>query len=246
MAIILIKRDDSVIGFADPHSAIGALEWFAPNVHAYSMDHAIRHEGYSAETVDEIDCGEVSGYLEMIAKRIGLESSFAFVPLSQSRHAKPGADGKIWQSLNWRVTLKRSTGSKASLVVDYAQGSGNAPASKMKAPTPYDRRIREDAIAIECETGNVARKAWGGQDSVIASAKAIPAPRLGDVLHSLLLDSDVLDSNGFEDWASDLGYDTDSRAAEKTYRECMEQSQKFRAIVGTHVLSEMRLVSQFN
>lgn len=246
MAIILIKRDGAVIGFADPHGPLGALAWFAHNVHAYSMDHAIRHEGYSAETVEGVDCGEVSGYLEMIAKRIGLESSFAFVPLSQSRHAKPGADGKIWQSLNWKVTLRRSTGSKASLVVDYAQGSGNAPASKMKAPTPYDRRLRAEAIASECETGRVSSRLFAGSNKFHASQKAIAPPRLGDVLHSLVQDASVLDSNGFEDWASDLGYDTDSRSAEKTYRECMEQSQKFRAIVGTHVLSEMRLVSQFN
>lgn len=48
-------------------------------------------------------------------------------------------------------------------------------------------------------------------------------PQLNDVCHSLLSDGSALfDGQRFEDWASDLGYDPDSRKAEATFRACDE------------------------
>jgi hypothetical protein len=44
-------------------------------------------------------------------------------------------------------------------------------------------------------------------------------PRPADVLSSLLLDVTSADQS-FEDWASDFGYDDDSRKAEATYNAC--------------------------
>ncbi len=40
-----------------------------------------------------------------------------------------------------------------------------------------------------------------------------------DVLHSLLLDASCSDQS-FEDWCGEFGYDTDSRKAETTWKEC--------------------------
>lgn len=46
-------------------------------------------------------------------------------------------------------------------------------------------------------------------------------PSILDVVSSLLLDADVC-GRSFEEWASDFGYDTDSRQAEKIYRACQD------------------------
>lgn len=61
-----------------------------------------------------------------------------------------------------------------------------------------------------------------------------------DVLHSLISDSDVLDAGGFESWASDFGYDADSRKAESIYRACLDIALKLRAGIGEAGLATLR------
>lgn len=58
------------------------------------------------------------------------------------------------------------------------------------------------------------------------------APSAADVLSCLLSDASVEDATSFEDWCSDYGYDTDSRSAEKTYRDCLFQTKELRAFLG--------------
>lgn len=53
------------------------------------------------------------------------------------------------------------------------------------------------------------------------------------VLDSLTSDaSGYLNADGFEDWAGEYGYDTDSRAAEKVYNRIGEQVETLRAFLG--------------
>lgn len=243
MSYYLVKHDGNPIGFGEM-DAIGALGWFANNVRAYSMDHATEHEGYSVEVMESLSCFDVTPVLNGIAARHGITMLAEFVPFSRSRHAKPAAGEKPFLSLNWRIRISRNSNPRLELATDYAQGSGHAPASSRKAPTPYDRRVRDAAVAEECETGR--RVAFYASDKWQVTRKPVPTPELGDVLHSLLLDSDVLHSGGFEDWASEYGMDTDSRSAEASYRATLENSLRLRQILGDRLLSEMRLVSQFN
>lgn len=75
-----------------------------------------------------------------------------------------------------------------------------------------------------------------------ASAMTVPfstgtgwdhAPTVADVLDSLASDaSGFEDSDGFEDWAAGLGYDTDSRKAEATYRAVEAQTAELRQVAG--------------
>lgn len=59
------------------------------------------------------------------------------------------------------------------------------------------------------------------------------APTRETVLDSLCSDaSSVVNALDFEDWASDFGYDSDSRKAEKVYRECVKQTEKLRKFLG--------------
>jgi hypothetical protein len=58
-------------------------------------------------------------------------------------------------------------------------------------------------------------------------------PEAAEILDCLASDAvSVENSRGFEDWASDLGYDPDSRKAEKTYLACVKSSERLRKFLG--------------
>lgn len=67
-----------------------------------------------------------------------------------------------------------------------------------------------------------------------------PQPDPVDVLYSLVMDSDVLNYGTFEYWASEFGYDADSRSAESTYRACLETALKMRAAIGDAGMETMK------
>lgn len=230
---------------AAPHDeqGLGVLAWFHANVHAYSMAHAIDHEGYSvSEPMDDIDCREVAPILERVAERLGLAMSAEFVPFSLSRNAKPDATGKVWRSLNWRVSITGRHG--RPIVTDYSQGEGYAPAATVNPKRWENARQKSLAVKIELEHGKWAQPSVNGTAHV--TARPINPPAFGDVLQSLARDSDVIDAGSFESWAADFGYDTDSRAAEATYRACLDHAVALRSLIGQHALDELRLIAAFN
>ena len=151
-------------------------------------------------------------------KDLGIEIKSAFVPFSQSRNK-----GEKLKSLNWVVTVEHN--GRPVLITDYMAGQGHCPSYKQGART-IDQTA---AIDHECETGTKARQ-YHGMSHIAKGAVINPDPC--DVLYSLIMDSSVLDAGGFEDWAADFGYDTDSRAAKSTYRACLDIALKMRAGIG--------------
>lgn len=61
-------------------------------------------------------------------------------------------------------------------------------------------------------------------DYYTGSAK-LGAPSYDDVVHCLLIDSNALEQD-FEEWASEYGYDADSRKAYKIWEECCKNTRK--------------------
>lgn len=59
----------------------------------------------------------------------------------------------------------------------------------------------------------------------------VHAPTAADVLECLLSDASV-DGQSFEEWASDTGFDPDSRKAEKIYNACVSQTTKLKTLLG--------------
>ena len=58
-------------------------------------------------------------------------------------------------------------------------------------------------------------------------------PKIEDVLDCLASDAaSFQNSQSFEDWAADLGYDTDSRKAEKTYKAIEHSSDRLQRFLG--------------
>lgn len=174
-------------------------------------------------------------------KDLGLSIGAQFVPFSKSRNAEPREDGKVWRSLNWRVTLYKAVttrggdaDTRAILTADYSAGEGHCPAAKASVAALGNRNsvMRDKAIAYECETGRTAD--YGHIRGMV------DAPLARDVLYSLVSDADVLDCGTFEEWAINLGYDPDSRKAESIYRACLEIALKLRNGIGEDGLAKLR------
>lgn len=60
-------------------------------------------------------------------------------------------------------------------------------------------------------------------------------PTVADVLECLASDYSGSDQ-AFEDWAADLGYDPDSRKAERTYQAVVRQARKLEQFLGPDVV----------
>ena len=178
------------------------------------------------------------GDLQATVDKLGLIVTSKFVPFSQSRNA-----AKKSPSLNWQVTLSTLSPidgqRRVILTTDYGAGSGHCPSYKQVfGRKTVEDQEREARVAWECENGRPATKFVD-----IGRRTQMPAtiePKALDVIHSLVSDSDVLDAGGFESWARDLGYDTDSRKAEAIYRACLETALKLRAAIGDAGLSALR------
>ena len=166
---------------------------------------------------------------------LGLTLEAKFVPFSQSRNK-----AEKHRSLNWTVTVKRN--GRDVLSTDYSAGIAHCPSYDKKPPAAWDRpaRMWPGMVAeFETESGFQAAPftAWGG----LRANKAKPIlPDAVDVFYSLTMDSGVLDAGSFEDWASEYGYDSDSRQAEKTYRACLDIALKLRAAIGDSGMATLR------
>jgi hypothetical protein len=65
------------------------------------------------------------------------------------------------------------------------------------------------------------------------------APKIEDVLYSLILDSSALDTS-FEYWCDDFGYDTDSIKALNIYQVCCENAKKIKRLFDSATIAAMR------
>lgn len=153
-------------------------------------------------------------------KARGIEFSAVFVPFSQSRNK-----GEARKSLNWLVTFKRGTRAYSS---DYMQGIGHLPAHIRNMKDKYAQRKAEEVAA---ESGRFPKQGFDVHYYITGSCPKLPPPDAADVLYCLLSDAAVLDHPNFESWASEYGYEVDSRKAEQTYKACLKSALELRAIL---------------
>jgi hypothetical protein len=169
----------------------------------------------------------------------GLTMAAEFIPYSKAAAKREdwktdGPGGKPWRGLTWRITI--SKGGREVIGTDYSTGIAHCPA--YKAPISrmgYQHSLmRDGAISHEIETGKTWVESFGGM------GKRIDPPAFAEVLASLAMDASVLDEATFEDWASSLGYEPDSRKAEAIYRACLEIALRLRSALGDNGLSDLR------
>jgi hypothetical protein len=154
--------------------------------------------------------------LQRAAVRLGLSVTAKFVPFSQSRNREQKDC-----ILNWKVTLQRN--GRDIMTTDYSAGQGHC--HSYKNPPKFengtiDKYLQRKRIADECENGKTSRLTEHGSRFHVGGAAILPDEC--DVIYSLVLDSDVLNYSGFEQWADNFGYDSDSRAAMAIYQDCLD------------------------
>lgn len=190
---------------------------------------------------------EAAQALEALATECELWVDSTLIPFSRSRNAHEKTP-----SVNWEIRLFK--GPKPGLVapgdtrtlsgqhlVPIWSGPYTQGIAHLETPRKFDPRCvdGDNAIRQACETG----KGIYASHYIRPDVKAV-RPTLADILHSLLLDASAIDEASFEDWASSLGYDIDSRKAESTYRECLKIGLALRAAIGNEKLSAMRDLAQ--
>jgi hypothetical protein len=143
--------------------------------------------------------------------------SAVFVPQAMSRNS-----GEKTHTLNWRVSFTRAD---VSFALDYQQGIGHVP-RYMEPRTLFD----QECLGKPWETGKYGHS---------LNVKRLPAPTAADVLSCVILDSEAIEQS-FEDWASDFGYDTDSRKAERIYHECVAQARDAQRVLGASLIAQLR------
>lgn len=198
------------------------------------------------------------------AHRLTMEATF--VPYSVAKASRPDWEasdptGEPWRGLTWKVRILKA--GREVIATDYSAGIASAPGYKQTAwgsRKNWTQEQRDGAnrseslVAWEIENGKAGRIQGGARPSagvypVIPKRKPSHVgdgatveilPVFADVLACLALDASVLDSGGFEEWASEYGCDTDSRKAEATYRACLEVALKLRAALGEGGLQALR------
>lgn len=177
--------------------------------------------------------------------RLGLSVTSEFVPFSKSRNAK-----ESHRSLNWLVTLHfnnpdyGSNWQGAVITTDYSAGIAHCPTynASVRVAGGANSMLRSKAIEHETETGRKARFATCGLAALQNGALILPDS--ADVIYSLVRDSDVLEYSSFEHWASDFGYDPDSRNAESIYRACLAIALQLRNGLPDSVFNALRAAAQ--
>lgn len=142
-------------------------------------------------------------------------------------------DLKDWKGAShWACTLKRD--GFAPLSVNYSMGAAHrrwrSAAVKYAIPgsiAPHDIRARFSPISQ-----------WGEKETIdlrdyrASCTEPIP-PTASDILDCLASDAcGYDDARTFEDWASNYGYDTDSRKAESIYHTIGQQAKALRHFLG--------------
>lgn len=155
--------------------------------------------------------------------------SCRFVPFSQSRNAQ-----EKQPNLNYVVGIHHN--GRLLFELDYSMGQAYCPSYKTFKAGSYEQR---QGIAIECETGKIARKAWGYSGNAYMSTKGIPTPNPSNILSCIFLDCSALNYSSFEEWARDFGYDTDSIKAKSVYDTCLGYALKLRNSLGDEVFTKL-------
>lgn len=141
------------------------------------------------------------------------------------RREKP--DDKPWAHFRWSLEAERD--GKIAHLDDYKCGLGHAKFRKLPSYDPaesYSEFARRGTIHTLRDLENRKK----------AAKNLTPTPPdAADILGAYARDFiDAHRAGCFEEWAGELGYDTDSRSAEETYQTCLNQRRPLLALGLAH------------
>lgn len=150
--------------------------------------------------------------------------------------ATASSDDRKWDHFAWRVTIANG---KRNYSTDYRMGIAHQHWDRKGAPI-------HDLPRGEKWGEQVSQRIIGGRGLTVFDvecrdryAKPTP-PSLEDVLDSLRSDAESVENNPlFDDWAGDMGYDTDSRKAEKVFHACQEVRGQLIKLLGQTAYNDL-------
>jgi hypothetical protein len=146
-----------------------------------------------------------------------------------------------WPCISYTVTLKKD--GREIYSGPYSLGVGHVDFKKAKAHSFKIGYTTEIALIASGKT-LIDNQATASAAAAVAKFQKV-APKLPDVLQSLLLDgSPFFNAESFEGWAGELGYDTDSRKASAMYKTCMETGRALQAALGPDKIKELQELLQ--
>jgi hypothetical protein len=192
---------------------------------------------------------------------LGLAYEAEFVPLSQSRN-KNWKEKKEYKhpTLEWKIKIGKKhenhpLGMLWPIQTEYGEGIGHAPGYQFQFG---QNGWKDQYFTLVAEKGRYLsslpkfsdgeKTDWFEAHERMKSGRGkfnkLSPPEFRDVMYSLLQDSDVIDRGSFEEWAGELGFDTDSRSAERIYKECLDMALKLRNLIGDAKMTELREIFQ--
>ena len=167
---------------------------------------------------------------------LGLKYRAAFVPKSA---AKDSPEMSKYPRLHWMITIEREHRAAVTIKTPYSEGIGRIESEMRKTGYMLTSRGGKTLHDLYCERevsehGRIPRR----DGSMLGIP--IAAPDVVDVLYCLVQDSDAIECASFEDWAGCFGYDTDSRAAERTFNACRDIGLRLRLLIGDAKLTALR------
>lgn len=122
-----------------------------------------------------------------------------------------------------------------SCMTYFTVGIGMVERWALDSPTRHNRPSKNRAAAkgrMTFPNGNLCRGSISWEEGM-EIAKEIYRPELEDVLSCIAGDAiDIERSPRFEDWADEIGFDSDSRKAERTFNVCVKMTNDLRDFFG--------------
>lgn len=155
------------------------------------------------------------------------------------RREKP--EDKPWAHFRWACEAERK--GKIAHFDDYKTGVGHAVFQDLRPPMSEGFTVKERA-----KNGTFHLFTLPGTRAAAARYLKPSPPDAADILGSYARDFiDAHDAGCFEEWASNYGYDTDSRSAEERYQACLNSRKPLLALgLAHHQIAKLaELAGQF-
>lgn len=154
--------------------------------------------------------------------------------------SNPNISDPMGGGSHWLCLLKNGG---RSMPVPYSQGSGHR---RWKMNARKDARLMSliPSELADIKPGERVQPIYGRRtihlDAMREALTEPTPPDLAGVLECLASDASGYDSAlDFDDWASNYGFDTDSRKAEQSYRVTGDQSKRLRHLLGDAAYAEL-------
>lgn len=174
-----------------------------------------------------------------IIERIGLSMTATPAAHNPNMIDPPGKGASHWLC----VITREGWTSREAFAVPFTQGAAYRRWNAEKIRRYHGTYTRSEIARLSPVIGG---RGLGGAPESIAlrelreECSEPTPPTLEAVLRCLAMDALGYDNaRNFDEWASEYGYDTDSRKAEKTYRVIGEQAKELRVVLGSTNYDEL-------